>query len=364
MKLLVKLCLFTVSVITGFSSCVVQVPHAQASTPSHKNNGAFLGHAYVTTASYISANVPTLASNLQYDYATDRLFVNCGTINSSGQLSGGASTVSQVVAFLNAIKTWENSNPSYSFNVFAYVSGSLDSTNTNFIDVSNATVRANIAAESNKFTSTSASGSYISGASREFDGVLIDFEPAGGTSAVATTQFNNLKTTMDQIRTAIGSGKLTAFAAPQYSATSSSTWNWSPTFYYYMALHVNYIVAMTYDSGSTTGSAYQSWIEQQTVNILQAVSGEYWRDGSHAAPTNGVQVLFGFPAYPNNPPNHYAAAENIQYAASGVTSGLATLDARALATFGSAAVYLTTDGSGSDGYASWATDWNSLVEYW
>lgn len=364
MKLFVKLSFIAVSVIIGFAIGVVQVSQAHASTPSHKNNGAFLGHAYVTTASYISANVPTLASNLQYDYATNRLFVNCGTINSSGQLSGGASTVSQIGAFLNAIKTWEDSNPSYSFQVFAYLNGTLDSTNANFIDVSNATVRANLAAESSKFTSTGASGSYISGASREFDGVLIDFEPAGGTSTIATTQFNNLKTTMDQIRTAIGSGKLTAFAAPQYSATSSSAWSWSPTFYYYMALHVNYIIAMTYDSDSTTGPAYQSWIEQQTVNILQAVSGEYWTDGSHSAPTNGVQVLFGFPAYPNNPPNHYAAAENVQYAASGVASGLATLDTRALDTFGAAAVYLTTDGSGSDGYASWATDWGDLSLYW
>jgi hypothetical protein len=364
MKSLTKLCLLTSSVIVGFTFGMVQLSQAQASTPRHKNNGAFLGHAYATTASYISANVPILASNLQYDYATDRLFVNCGTIDSSGQLSGGASTVPQVVAFLNAIKTWENSNPSYSFKVFAYLNGSLDSTNTNFIDVSNSTVRANIATESSKFTSTSVSGSYISGASREFDGVLIDFEPAGGTSTTATTQFNNLKTTMDQITTAIGSGKLTAFAAPQYSATSSSAWSWSPTFYYYMALHVNYIIAMTYDSGSTTGSAYQSWIEQQAVNILQAVSGEYWTDGSHSAPTNGVQILFGFPAYPNNPPNHYAAAENIQYAAPGLTSGLATLDTRALNTFGAAAVYLTTNGSGSDGYASWATDWNDLTQDW
>jgi len=335
-----------------------------AQGPTHKNNGAFLGHAYVTTASYISAHVATDASNFQFDYGTNKLFVNCGAIDSDGQLSGGASSVPQIVTFLNAIASWEAAHSGYKFQVFAYVSGSLVSTNSEFIDVSNSTVTANVAEESAKFTSTSVSGSYIAGANRTFDGVLIDFEPAGGTSAAANTQFNNLKSMMDQIKTSIGSSKLTAFAAPQYSATSTDAYLWCPTFYYYMALHVNYLIAMTYDSQNTTGSAYQSWIEQQTESILQAVAGEYWSGGTHPAPTNGVKVLFGFPAYPNNPPNHYASAENVENAAIGVTNGLANVDTNALANFGAGTIYLTTDGTGSDGYASFATDWNDLAEYW
>jgi hypothetical protein len=98
-------------------------------------------------------------------------------------VSGGASTVSQVATFLDAIASWESSHSGYKFQVFAYVSGSLVSSNPEFVDVSNSTVRSNIAEESAKFTSHSVSGSYIAGASRTFDGVLIDFEPAGGTSA-------------------------------------------------------------------------------------------------------------------------------------------------------------------------------------
>jgi len=344
-------------------SVLASVTASHASGPVHTNNGAFLGHAYVTTASYITANVPTLASNLQLDYATNKLFVNCGTINSSGQLTGGSATVPQAVAFLNAIASWESAHSGYKFKVFAYLSGDLTSTDPTFIDVSNATVVSNIAAESAKFTSASVSGTYVPGATRTFDGVLIDFEPAGGTSTTANTQFNNLKAMMDQITTAVGTGKLTAFAAPQYSSTSTTVWDWCPTYYYYMALHTNYIVAMTYDSGSTTGSAYQTWMQAQTIGILQAVSGEYWTSG-HPAPTNGVQVLFGFPAYSNNPPAHYAAAEDTENAAIGVTNGLGSVDTKALATFGAASVFLTTDGTGSDGYASWATDWANVALFW
>jgi hypothetical protein len=360
MQMKLSLRIASLFIIPALSVSVCDVAQSQ----THKNNGAFLGHAYVTTASYISAHVPTDASNFQFDYGTNKIFVNCGTIGSDGKLLGGASTVPQVVAFLDAIASWEASNPGYTFKVFAYVSGDLISTDFQFIDVSNSTVRSNIAAESAKFTSTSVSGSYIAGAGRTFDGVLIDFEPAGGTSATANTQFNNLKSLMDEIKTSIGSSKLTAFAAPQYSATSTNRYVWCPTFYYYMALHVNYLMAMTYDSQTTTGSAYQTWMKLQAEGILQAVSGEYWGDGSHPAPTNGVKVLFGFPAYPNNPPNHYASVETVQNAAIGVSNGLAALDSNALANFGAAAVYLTTDGSGTDGYASFNTDWNALAQNW
>ena len=84
----------------------------------------------------------------------------------------------------------------------------------------------------------------------------------------------------------------------------------------------------------------------------------------------------GFPAYPNDPPNHYASAEDTEYAALGATIGTDTLNTTSVEilgvwnsfsarpTFRGAAVYLTTDGSGSDGYASWAVDWNNFAAYW
>ncbi|MFC6644193.1 hypothetical protein ACFQBQ_01010 [Granulicella cerasi] len=334
-----------------------------SATPVHRNNGAFLGHAYVTTASFISANFNTMATNMQFSYGTNRLFVICGNIGSTGTLTNGSAAAPQVTAFLNAVSAWEAANPGYKFQVFAYLSGSLLS-GSSFVDVSSSSVRSNIATEAGRFTSATASGSYVSSANRTFDGVFMDFEPAGGTSTAATTQFNNLKLLMDGVRTSVGTSKLTAFAAPQYSTTTASTYFWTPTYYYYMAGHVDLIVAMEYDTKLQSGSDYQAWIQAQTVSILQAVSGEYWTDGSHTAPTNGVKVLFAMPAYPNNPPNHYAVAENTAYAAPGVTAGLANVDAAASSYLGGAIVYLTTDGTGSDGYASYSTDWANFAAHW
>lgn len=330
--------------------------------PSHTDNGSFLGYAYIKYNSYINANLANALTNFQYNYGTDILFVNCGSVNSSGQLVNGASQVSSAAYFLNSLASWEAANGA-SFTVFAYISGSLTTTNANYLDVSNATVRANFAAECAKFTSTSSPGSYIVGANRTFDGVFVDLEPAGGTSSAASTQFNNLKTLMDQVKSAVGGGKLTSFAAPQYNASSSSVWCWGPTYYYYMARHVDILMGMTYDSGSTSSSGYQSWMQQQTINILRAVSGEYWTDGSHSAPTNGVTVMLGFPAYPSNA-NHNPAYENTTNAAIGVQAGLGSIDATASNFFRSAAVFLTTDGTGNDGYASWSTDWNNLASSW
>jgi hypothetical protein len=332
-------------------------------TMLHKNNGAYLGHAYVSTASFLNANVATMASNMQYKYATNRLFVICGNINSSGNLTNGSSAVPQITAFLNSIAAWESSNPGYHFQVFAYLSGSLTA-GSSFIDVSNSSVRSNIAAEADRFTDASVSGSYVAGVNRTFDGVFIDFEPSGGTSAAANTQFNNLTLLMDGIQASIGSQKLVAFAAPQYSTSTSSAYYWSPDFYYGMAGHVGLLLAMEYDTQIIGGPAYQAWIQAQTISILQAVSGEYWNDSSHLPPTNNVKVLFSVPAYSDNPPNHVAAAENTLYAMPGISTGLTSLDPTALSYFAAAIVYLTTNGSGTDGYASYSNDWTNFAANW
>ena len=40
--------------------------------------------------------------------------------------------------------------------------------------------------------------------------------------------------------------------------------------------------------------------QDQTTNILQAVSWKYWtNDVNHPAPSNDINVLIGFPAYPS-----------------------------------------------------------------
>lgn len=330
----------------------------------HTNNGAFLAHAYVSSAPFIDANIATMLTHMQMDYSTNRLFVICGGINGSGRLANGPAAVPQVVRFLNAIAAWEASHREHRFKMFAYLSGSLSRRSANFIDVGNASVRSSIAAESARFTSSSVSGSYVAGAARTFDGVFIDFEPAGSVGSTGNTLFENLTLLMDEVHRAIGPKKLTAFSAPKYDSSESSLWSWNSSLYYGMAGHVDVLVVMEYDTRLTSGDDYQSWIEAQTVSILKAASGEYWTDGAHPEHASSAQVLFAVPAYPNKPPNHFASVENIQVAIPGIKAGLKGLDARALRLFGAAIIYLTTDGSGTDGYASYSTDWENFVKKW
>ncbi len=220
----------------------------------HPDNAVWLGHAYVTTQSYVD-KIPSLAYDMKENYSVLYWFVNVGKLNSSGQIIGAASGLSKAVAFLNALNGWEASN-NHRFKVLAWINGILTTTDANFVDVGNATKRHAIVNECRKFISTTVVGSYAAGAARPFDGVQIDFEPSG----LDSTRFDNLKTLMDEIRSAFTAypGKLTSFAAPKYG--TGNQWWWSPTFYYYMGRRVDLLAAMTYDSRLTSGTAYQDWI--------------------------------------------------------------------------------------------------------
>jgi hypothetical protein len=130
---------------------------------------------------------------------------------------------------------------------------------------------------------------------------------------------------------------------------------------------VDFIVAMTYNSQSTTPPQFQTWMKDQTQTILRAVSGGYWNDAAHPAPTNGVKVFMGFAAYP---PSrwHDPKAENCRYAARGVLDGLNQLETETAGIgqnyFQGAAVYLYTDGTGKDNYSNEDTDWKYFKQYW
>ena len=334
--------------------------------PAYPNNGVWLSHDYVKYTSYTSL-VSTLCTKMNTDYSVQYLFVNVGTVGSNGQMMNPGTEMAQIVTFLNDIKTWETANSPNKFKVFAYINGTLDSTQPNYLDVSSAANQANVVTECTKFVSTTVAGSYVSGATRTFDGVQIDFEPAGGSDAL----FNNLKTMMSSIQSKFSSlglsSKLTSFTAPQYNLTPSA-WSWTPVYYYYMGLRVNVLAAMTYDSGCTTAGAYETWVQGQTVNILQAVSGKYWNnDAQHPQPTNGVKTFVGFPAYPSDP-SHDPTVENIVTSSTGTNLGLQNLastgDTESPNYFLGASVFLHTTGTSSDGYAGWTTDWWDFGHYW
>jgi glycosyl hydrolase family 18 (putative chitinase) len=349
-------------VVATFSSMSVIGMSASASSQvRHPDNAVWLGHAYVTTQSYVE-KVPSLAHDMKEDYRVLYWFVNVGKVNSSGQIIGGPAGLGKAVAFLNELNRWEASHR-YRFKVVAWINGTLTTTDADFIDVGNAAKRQVVVNECKKLISTTVPDSYVPGATRAFDGIQIDFEPSGFDSA----RFDNLKTLMDEIRSAFTAspGKLTSFAAPKYGTTSR--WFWSPTFYYYMGRHVDLLAAMTYDSKLIAGTAYQDWIRDQTRDILRSVSGKFWNnDSTHPAPINGVKVIIGFPAFPPTAV-HNLDAENIKYAAPGVDAGLNILESHgdpSRSYFQGAGVFLHTDGTGRDNYANKATDWRHFGHYW
>jgi hypothetical protein len=172
---------------------------------------------------------------------------------------------------------------------------------------------------------------------------------------------------MDDIRRGISAqpGKLTSFVAPKYG--TASQWSWSSDFYYTMGRHVDILAAMTYDSGKKPGNLYENWMRDQTISILRSVSGKFWdNDPNHPSPKNGIKAMLGFPAFPANP-YHDVEAENIKYAAPGIDAGLKALekgDDPSRDYFQGAAVFLHTDGTGKDHFASISTDWWWFDHHW
>lgn len=360
----IKRSVFRLSALTlGWMALTGLTAASAAAQVHHPDNGVWLGHAYVTAQPYVD-NVPVLAQEMSDDYSVLYWFVNVGKVNSSGHLIDGTGGLSKAVPFLNALSDWEASR-GHKFKVFAWINGTLTMTNADYVDVGSAITRQAIVDECRKLVSTAVPGSYITGAARTFDGIQIDFEPSGQDA----TRFSNLKTLMDDIRRGINpySGKLTSFVAPKYQDGTSSVWSWSSGFYYVMGRHVDLLAAMTYDSAKAPGNFYENWMRDQTTGILRAVSGKFWdNDAGHPAPENDVKVMLGFPAFPPNA-YHDVNAENIKYAAPGAEAGLKALDAsgdRSGDYFQGAAVFLHTDGTGQDHYASTSTDWWWFGHYW
>ena len=313
--------------------------------------------------------MPQLAFQMKTNYQVAYWFLNVGSLGTNGVLQG---SVSSVTNFLNTLKIWENQQ-GYQFKVFAWINGDMPYSGdpAGGVNVNLPSVASNIVMEAEKLVSTNVAGSYIAKSTRAFDGVQLDLEPAGPNGS--DTQFFNIVQMIINIKSAfrtLGVGnKLTSFTCPTYttSSTNNNVWNWPPMYFYTMGTNIDSLVAMTYDTGFTSGPQYQSWIQDQTTNILKMVSGRYWNNDSlHPVPTNGVEVMTGFPAFPNSS-NHTNTAENISFAAPGVQAGISNLQSRGdLSTnyFQGAAVYLQSDGTGSDGYAGYDTDWWWFGQYW
>ncbi len=325
-------------------------------TARYTENGAWLARGYVTAQTMVD-KISVTAFQLSTNYHAPYWFANMGVLaDSSGLLT---SSSPKLADFLNAVKSFEDSR-GVQLTVLAWFNG------TNVVNnLGSTTIRANIVEEARRMVSATVTGSYVAGANRAFDGVQYDLEPSGQN----TTRFKNLLKLVDETRAAfngIGAGdKLIGFTPHKYG--TDNEWSWSAQFYYDMARKVDLLCAMTYSTGITNGPAYQTWMHDQTTNILRAVSGKYWNNNSkHPIPTNGVKVMIGFPAMPNSD-WHTNTAENIFYAAPGAEAGLAALRAsndHSTNFFLGAVIYLHADGTGTDGFAGYDQDWWWFATEW
>jgi hypothetical protein len=328
---------------------------ASATEPGYgryTHNAVFLSHSYVKFPAY-SGLVQDLAIRMHRTYRVDHWFTNAGKLNSSGRIDQAPTELASVVSYLIALKDSETSTGA-SFHVLAWLNG-----NSADVDVTNAAVRSAIVDECTKLVSESVPGSYIAGANRAFDGIVVDIEPAGKDD----TRFFALVSLMEEIKAAVGSEKLTGFTAPKFG--TANAYEWSAYYYSVMALHVDFLVAMTYDSGSTTGVEYKDWQAHQVLSILAAVSTNY-TSIRPLPPSYVPHVFFGLPAYPANLPYHDPNAENIQYGAQGLNEAIAFLISKRapeLKSFYGAAVFAHVDGT-YPGFATWDTDWNWFLNDW
>ncbi len=349
------------NVLVSSNSVVITNQVFLTSRGMFTNNAMWLS-VYPITSGYLSL-VPALAQNMKYLDKVRYWFVNVGSLATNGQLASGTN-LSQVPNFLNTVNNWENQT-GQRFVLVAWLNAII--TNASGPSVINPATRANIVTECQKFTSTTVPGSHIVGANRTFDGVHFDFEPSGGD----TNLFNGLLLLMDATRAGLTSNGLPngghiSFASERYATGASSTARWTPDNYYAMGQKVNSLGVMLYDTTINNISQFQSVMWDQTTNILHAVSGTYWNDGLHPAPTNGPLVFMGFAAYAGTS-DHNTGVENVTNAAVGADAAMTALINKgdpSASYFGGAIVFKHTDGTGSDGAASYTNDWQRFQDKW
>ena len=111
------------------------------------------------------------------------------------------------------------------------------------------------------------------GSKRVFDGIVLDIEPGGDPTFLAS-----LKTLLAELRTSflrMGlANKKIGFAAPQYTErVPKPNWGWDSSDYHSVARYIDYVIAMTYDSGLKDESKYQPWMKDQTTHIFGRFPG-------------------------------------------------------------------------------------------
>jgi hypothetical protein len=352
-------------------SIILSGDPAAAQSPSepgeHQQNASFLSRRFLTD----SKNAAPLTDDIVYkadkQLKVHMLIPNGGLLGAGGMLDHAPFAVK---TFLDHVNAYERANGT-AFTLMPYVNGysPQNAAHANLrLNLADRAVRAHIVAECGRFVSASASGTYVGGSARVFDGIVLDLEPAGDPDFLTS-----LKTLIAEIRASFdGMGlrsKKIGIAAPQFTERAPKPdWGWAASDYYEVAKAVNCIIAMTYDSGLTDESKYAPWMSEQTRRILQAVSGASWGfDAAHPKPVASARVLIGLPGFYTETKAHNPDVETIIHGAAGIVDGLSQLkskDRTSLGYFQGAAMY-THDGGAADSiYARYDRDWSWWRKYW
>jgi hypothetical protein len=354
---------FAITLISGLVSA-----QSRAEPGEYQQNASFLSRRFLTDSKNAAALTDDLVYKADKLFRVRVLFPNGGLLDSTGVLDHAPFAVK---VFLDRVSAYEHAN-GVSFTLMPYLNGYSAQDTAHApnlrLDLENRAVRAHIVAECGRYVSATVPDSYVGGPTRAFDGIVLDLEPAGDPAFLAS-----LKTLVGQIRASFdGMGlknKKIGFAAPQYTErTPKPNWGWNSSDYYYMAKYLNYVIAMTYDSGLKDESKYQPWMSDQTTHILQGVSGATWNfDTTHPKPTNGVQVLAGLPGFYTVTKAHNPDVENVVHGSAGIMDGLALLKSkdRVSLSYLQGATMYTHDGGATDSiYARYDRDWSWWRKHW
>lgn len=185
-----------------------------------------------------------------------------------------------------------------------------------------------------------------------FDGVFLNIEPVWNND----TSFLGL---LGEVRSVVGPDTLISVAIPpDWSPIGAGIpvpplivpgTVWDERYKQSVALLVDELAVMAYNSGLTDAADYTEWVAYQVLAYANAVAALDTGAGA------GAHVMIGVPTYEAELPGHDPAVENIASAAQGIRLGLEQA--------GSNASYVR----GAAIYAAWETDqaeWNQFRQGW
>ncbi|MCK6580154.1 MAG: hypothetical protein L6Q98_18845 [Anaerolineae bacterium] len=184
-----------------------------------------------------------------------------------------------------------------------------------------------------------------------FDGVFVNVDPVSGVRD-GDQDFLSL---LRAVRAAVGlDTPVSAALPPDWSPSNAAialppliapNTEWQTAYKQSVALLVDQMAVMTYQSGYASADEYSAWVAYQVKAYASAV----------AELSTPVEILIGVPTYPAASPGHDPAVENIASAVQGIRAGLDQA--------GTAARYIT----GVAIYAGWETDeeeWSAYQRAW